>query len=265
MDTSVLAQSEACVAYDALAPYYDELVADYDHDAWIAALERVALRCGLDGRRVLDLGCGTGRAFRPLLERGYAVTGCDLSPGMVEMARRNAPEEVQVHVADMRRLPALGRFDWIVCLDDAVNYLLTEPDLAAAFASAAELLAPGGLLCFDVNTDRTYRQSFGEDWVTTDDDLVLAWKGHGRRPEGEATVARATLEAFARGIDGSWQRSTSEHVQRQWSTWDLQGCLRAVGLEPVACLGQSTGAHIGGTPDEAVHTKVVHVARRPVA
>lgn len=263
MYETIPARSGALEAYDALAPYYDELVAGYEHDAWVAALERVAVSCGLRGRRVLDLGCGTGRAFEPLRRRGYAVTGCDLSPGMVEMARRNAPDGVEVHVADMRRLPDLGEFDWIVCLDDAVNYLLTEGDLAAAFASAAELLAPGGLLCFDVNTDRMYRQAFGEDWVTTAEDLVLAWKAHGRKPEGGAPIARATLEAFARDLDGTWSRSTSEHVQRQWSTFELSGCLQAVGLEPVACLGQATGAHIGGTPDEAVHTKVVHVARRP--
>ena len=77
MTTATLDPAEA--AYDALAPAYDILTADYDYDAWLSAIERVAIAHGLTGRRVLDVACGTGKSFLPLLERGYEVTACDIS------------------------------------------------------------------------------------------------------------------------------------------------------------------------------------------
>jgi ubiquinone/menaquinone biosynthesis C-methylase UbiE len=80
--------SDAARAYAVLAPASDLLTADYAYGPRLAALERLALRHGLAGRRLLDVACGTGKSFMPLLERGFEVTACDISPEMVAEARR---------------------------------------------------------------------------------------------------------------------------------------------------------------------------------
>src|SRR2546421_6661629 len=113
-------------AYHDLAPFYDGFTAGYAYDGWLSRLEALAQAQGLAGRRLLDVGCGSGKSFLPLLERGYEVTACDISPAMVEEARRKVTGRARVVVADMRSLPALGEFDLITCLDDAVNYLLDD-------------------------------------------------------------------------------------------------------------------------------------------
>ncbi len=59
----------------------------------------------LPARGVLDVGCGPGHVAGYLSERGLDATGVDLSPAMVEIARRLNPE-IPFHVADMRELPA---------------------------------------------------------------------------------------------------------------------------------------------------------------
>src|SRR3954463_12119612 len=74
-------------AYELLAPFYDSYTREYGHELWLENLEAIAIGHGLRGNRLLDVGCGTGKSFLPMLARGYEVTGCDISPAMVERAR----------------------------------------------------------------------------------------------------------------------------------------------------------------------------------
>ena len=113
----------AAEAYKGLAPFYDELTREHDYDAWTLHLEQRARRFGVRGKRLLDAACGTGKSFLPLLERGYRVTGCDMSPEMLDLARAKAPE-AELFLADVRALGRVGEFDLITCLDDIVNYLI---------------------------------------------------------------------------------------------------------------------------------------------
>ena len=77
---------DAAGAYDTLAPFYDRFTAHHDYDLWTRGLLRLAYGHGLTGKRVLDAGCGTGKSFLPLLERGFDVTACDQSSAMLEVA-----------------------------------------------------------------------------------------------------------------------------------------------------------------------------------
>src|SRR6185369_2545917 len=114
----VRVSDHARVAYDAFARDYDDFTAHHDYEAWMTDLEAFALDAGLRGMRLLDVACGTGKSFGPLLERGYAVTACDLSPAMLALASAKAGGRAELSVQDMRALPALGTFDLITCLDD---------------------------------------------------------------------------------------------------------------------------------------------------
>jgi SAM-dependent methyltransferase len=251
------APADAAVAgYEALAPYYDAFTAGYDHEAWIAALEALAMEHGLAGRRALDVACGTGKSFLPLLERGYSVTACDISPAMVELARGKVGD-VDVHVADMRALPDLGTFDFITCLDDSVNYLLEEGELVAALRSMGRRLAERGLLVFDCNSATTYRTAFRQQFVRESGDQFFSWRGDGSEIEG---LASATIDVFARAGEG-WERSTSLHIQRHYSRRSVESALRQAGLELAAVRGQSPGARLDLEVDEERHTKIVYLAR----
>src|SRR3954465_8764761 len=114
--------ASAAEAYEGLAPFYDELTRGHDYDGWTRQLESAALRFGVRGRRMLDAACGTGKSFLPFLERGYAVTGGDISPEMLAGGSAKAPL-AELFAADVRELGHVGEFDLITCLDDAVNYL----------------------------------------------------------------------------------------------------------------------------------------------
>lgn len=105
------------------------------------------------GRRVLELACGSGRLTVPLALAGFDVVGGDLSPAMLEQARRAATVRgaaVELLQLDMRDFDLGGRrFDSIVVATNSVLHLSTLDDFSGFFGSVARHLAPGGRLVFD--------------------------------------------------------------------------------------------------------------------
>jgi SAM-dependent methyltransferase len=249
--------------YDAFAPYYDDFTAHHQYEPWTRTLEGLARDAGLSGRRLLDVGCGTGKSFMPMLERGYEVTACDLSPAMVEHARAASGGGADVLVADMRDLPVLGRFDLVTCLDDAFNYLLTDEELEAAFEGIARNLRPGGLLVFDLNTLAGYRHYAAGAMAMDVDGVFFCLRGDGDPDAVEpGAVVRSVIEVFASRDGTSWERSSSEHVQRHHPADVVERLMARAGLELLERRGQVTGSQLDPGGDEDVHQKLDYFARR---
>ena len=256
--SSTLLEDPAVSAYERMAPFYDLFTENYDYERWLSKLEALALEHGLSGRRLFDVGCGTGKSFAPMLVRGYDVVGCDISPSMVERARERFGDVAEVFVADMRELPRIDTFDFVTCLDDALNYVLADGELEAAFAGIADNLRPGGLLLFDLNTVTTYRGMFAHDFASESDGVFLCWHGEAAEDAGPGEIHTAVLEAFESEDGECWRRHSCRHVQRHHSRETVERCLEAAGLELVLIHGQVTGAQIDPVPDESFHRKVIH-------
>ncbi|MDT0485999.1 class I SAM-dependent methyltransferase [Streptomyces doebereineriae] len=139
--------------YDALAPDYHRIFADWDvsmaHQAAVlGALVREVL--GPGPHRVLDCSCGIGTQAIGLALAGHRVVGSDLSPVAAARAAQEAAARgagLPAAAADMRRLPFVSSvFDVVVCADNSLAHLLTAPDVEAALAGMRRVLRDGGLL-----------------------------------------------------------------------------------------------------------------------
>lgn len=100
------------------------------------------------GERWLDVGCGVGDVAFRAARRGAAVTGSDLSPVLVETARRRAAEEglrLELEVADCEQLPQEDAS--VDVLSSSVG-LIFAPDHAAVAAEVARVVRPGGRIGF---------------------------------------------------------------------------------------------------------------------
>lgn len=95
-------------------------------------------------RTVLDAGCGTGRVAVELARRGIDVVGVDLDPGMLDAARRKAPELSWVE-HDLSSVDLDRRFDVVVAAGNVMIFL-TPGTERAVVANLARHLAPTGLL-----------------------------------------------------------------------------------------------------------------------
>lgn len=245
----------AVAAYEPLARYYDRFTAGSAYEPVIAQIESWALAQGLTGNRLLDVACGTGNSFMPMVERGYDLTACDISPSMVDEARLKAPD-AEIAVADMRALPWSDRFDLVTCMDDAINYLLAEDDLRAAIASMAGALNAEGILVFDANTLGTYRGDFAESFEIESGETRFLWRGEASPDVEPGSVVSATMTIEAPGA-----AEVSRHVQRHWPVELLREACVEAGFGHVQLRGLTTGPRLAGEPDEASDLKIVCLAR----
>jgi SAM-dependent methyltransferase len=178
---------------------YDERCIDYATGRFKAA----AGETGWPYRKAMELGSGTGFFLLNLMQGGVAKQGSvtDLSPGMVEVALRNAENlglDVDGRVADAERIPYDdGTFDLVV--GHAVLHHI--PDLPAAFREVLRVLKPGGRFVFAGEPTRigdTYARKLGQLtwWLTTNATKLPALSAW-RRPQAELdeSCRAAALEA----------------------------------------------------------------------
>ncbi len=247
-------------AYEAIAPVYDDFTAHHDYELWLGNLLPKARRHGLRGHRLLDVGCGTGKSFLPMLERGWEVTACDISPSMLELARAKAGDAARLSVADMRELPVFGEFDLVWALDDAVNYLLSGKELWEALRGMRANLAPGGLLMFDVNTLQSYRTFFAEVQQVERGGRRLVWRGQGTADAVPGSISEARFEVESE--DGGVDIETHIHRQRHFPEAEVRELLEAAGLECLDVYGHGFDAVPKQPVEELIHSKAVYFARR---
>ena len=245
--------------YQEYAPIYDAL----GQGSFAATLTTQLLpKLPLHPRSALDLATGTGAAALTLAAAGVCVTAVDRSAHMLEIAYGRARDQgltIAWIEADLLDLPTAtphlppASFDLITCLYDSLNYLTGDSDLTRLFATAAQLLAPGGHLVFDLNTEAEYRSWDDRDQVIYDAHGLLVYNrlsyNHTRR------IARGQIVWFSH--DGTrWWRGSEQHTQRAWSEPELLSALEVAGLHLTATYTPRWEAVGPNTP------RIVYVATR---
>jgi len=185
---------------------------------------------------VLDLCCGTGRLSRLLLEQGYTVTGLDLSPHMLEHARRNCEDHLREDhaaflLADAADYTLARPVDAVLSTYDALNHLPGENALRGCFRSTHAALRPGGWFVFDLNT------AFGlENWsnlyVRELNDATIINRGAFDR---DAARAWMTMSGFFLDGNGHWQRFSETVFNYCHIMADVLDWLRTAGFTQAWC------------------------------
>jgi len=129
--------------------FYQESIDDGHSDTDTA--EILGLLDLAPGSRILDAPCGHGRIARRLAAAGMRVTGVDLSPAFIDLARadRVGPHgSVAYQVGDLRRLPCAGPFDAVVCWYTSFGYC-DDADCARVLTEFRRVLRPGGTVVIE--------------------------------------------------------------------------------------------------------------------
>jgi glycine/sarcosine N-methyltransferase len=253
--------------YDGLGPDYDRMV------AWEGRLAREeAFFRGLfdeEGTRtVLDAACGTGMHAIAFARTGLRSVGADLSPVMIDGARRNAETagvSVELHVAGFGELAARvgGPFDAVTCLGNSLPHLATDEALAECLADFRQVLRPGGVLVIqNRNYDRLLRQrqrfapvsARGSGEGETLFVRITDYAAPGAVPDDSLTFTVLTLTRAG----GSWRQTARSTPLRALRRDILDAALRRAGFGECRCYG-SYGKADFDSPDA---TDLIVIARR---
>ena len=225
--------------YETLASSYDALTEDVEYPRRAAYLCRLLRRASGPVRSVLDLACGTGTMTCLLAERGYEMTGVDLSADMLAEAANKAlrlPAERRPLFSQQSmtgfRLPAPA--DAAVCCLDSLNYLTQRRDVRRAFRRVARALRPGGVFVFDVNTEEKLRALDGQVFLDETEDAYCVWRAAYERRSGSIFYG---VDLFRRQADGRWCRSFEEHRERAYPTAELTAWLAEAGFREIRIYG----------------------------
>lgn len=184
-------QPIALEAYEHLATAYASAIDTKPHNAYYERPATLSLLPDVDGKRVLDAGCGPGIYSEWLLDRGAYVLAVDASPKMVELAKQRTKGRADVRQADLAAPLSFVESDSI---DLIISPLVLEyvRDWHATFREFSRVLRNGGYLVVSVTHpffDFSYFRS--QNYFATE--LVSSqWTGF--------TPVRVTMPTYRRSL-----------------------------------------------------------------
>ena len=210
-------------------------------DGLVALYERHGVRAG---SRLVDAGCGTGAWAVELATAGYAVTGIDASPELIEAARAKLPpgEALAFEVGDIATWRPQRPADGVLCRG-VLNDLVEDEDRHRCLAALADMLRPEGVAAVDV---REWDASAARYAEMPDRERTVA-SPHGELAFHSHTAlepARRLLVIDERHVlSAAGGEAVAEYRFRMrcWTTEELEAGLREAGFSEVTVGAPDTG------------------------
>ena len=217
-------------------PRYYDIGFGWDPSTELTFLEACFRKyCSLPVRRVLELGCGTGRLLIGLAKRSYEAIGIEVNRHMIDFAlakSRQTGTLLSVVEADMTKFILDEKVDAAFCAIDTFRYLLTEDVARNHLRCVSRVLRPNGLYVIDftmVGSPSSYPKD-PEEWtieregvrVTVNHKIVGAPNLQNRR-----TLEHTSLTVMEEGITKMFE---TEDLMRTYTNDEFESLLKSVGL-----------------------------------
>ena len=219
--------------YDLLAPFYDSINAEIDYKAWADFIEKIFQKeMNTRPELVLDLACGTGKMTLELAARNYDMTGVDISPEMLDIARGLADEyghDVLWLCQDMREFELYGTVDAAVCCLDSINHLTEYDDLVECLSLVHNYLIPDGIFIFDINGKFKFENIYADNTYTMEEDGAICIWENSYDPKSHLCDFYITL--FNEDKSGKYDRFDDVQTERMYTIQEIKSALKETGME----------------------------------
>ena len=232
---------------DARAAWYDaENAWGPDDDFFLALVNR------LPERRVLDLGCGTGRLTVALARAGHLVTGVDPDGAALALAGKKPGADDVIWIEGTSSALGDAEFDVALMTGHVVQAIVDPDDWAETLADLRRVLAPGGTLAFDTRDpaarawERWNPVESREGVTLTDGSQVVGWYDV-TAVSGDGVVTFDDHRLLADGTEtvDEWRLAFRPEER-------LRDDLRGAGFEVVSVEGGWHGEPVGAGVGELV-------------
>jgi SAM-dependent methyltransferase len=177
---------------------------------------------------IFDVGCGTGLHSKELTRNGFIVDMLDLSPKMLEEAKRRNPNLVAIQ-ADISEYKSGKKFDAIISIFATISYIINDDKIISAFRNIYDSLKEGGWFLFDV-INGIKALSFFEKVIYEDIPKgVNIWER-----EIDSTLSLMKGKGFFI-LNG--KKTSDSHVWRYYTPAELKLFLKAIGFTRVNIYG----------------------------
>lgn len=212
--------------YKVFSKLYDKFMEFSDYGAWEKQVEELIQEGQPNGKRLLDIGCGTGELLLRMA-KNYQCDGMDLSEGMLKVAQRKLKHrEVKLFLGDMVEFDTGYRYDIMVSLFDTVNHILSLEELESHLKSVEKSLNPGGVYIFDV-VDREFMETMfpGDIFVDNRKDITCIWEH-----EIEDGIDYIDATYFLKNSRGSWDKLTESYAKKIFTSSEIENLVTKAGL-----------------------------------
>lgn len=224
--------------YKVLAPIYDQIgMADFATNI-TPNLLRYAQENGWLGRRILDLGCGTGASSVWFATNNYYVISVDQSPDMLSVLNQTIEarsfSNIRVINSDIRHLEVDESADMALAVD-VFNDLDNVRDLEAAFNRIHQVLPANKWFIFDLHTVEGLVRSGldGDRMIFDDESLVVFARTYF---DYERQIHTQNYHIFRQEADMHWQRYTAQRVLRAYPIQGVATLLRRTQFELISLM-----------------------------
>ncbi|MGZ8883285.1 MAG: class I SAM-dependent DNA methyltransferase, partial [Nitrososphaeraceae archaeon] len=135
------------------ANFYDLFYEHKDYAKEVDYINRIIKKNNPEAKKILDLGCGTGKHLLHFAKRGYDTYGVDKSKTMLSIANKNCQMDKNLNIklinGDIRNIELSQNFDVVVSLFHVLSYQITNSDLKSTFDVVKKYLSLNGLFIFD--------------------------------------------------------------------------------------------------------------------
>lgn len=134
--------------YSDFAKHYDKLYSYVDYESQAVFFIKLLRQYKVKNKKLVDFACGTGKHASLMTRRGYEAIGVDLSPEMLEVARKLYPN-IKFYHGDMKTWKSKMKFGAITILFNSILYNKNRQEFSQTLLNCRGQLVDGGLLIFD--------------------------------------------------------------------------------------------------------------------
>lgn len=206
------------------------------------------------GSANLDLCCGHGRHAVPLAQRGYRVTGLDLSEVFLRRAEADARStgvEVRWMHGDMRSIPFENEFDAVINIFTSFGYFDSDDENRGVLNEVSKALKPGGVFLMEAAHREGIVRRFTPHSITRHDDGLISLEER----QIDLVAGRSETRVTLLHVDG--RRTEHRYVVRLYTLTELISMLETAGLRVESSFGG-----LDGNPLTIDSRRLVTVSRK---